>query len=572
MKNNNITKPANSGIIIRLYPTKETEEKLIFNALIRAKIWNAMVECDLQRRKRWYKFILEQISKDKGVLFDYNDYVFYEDFNALFVSANKNIRKFNKTLKDRLINDPEKFKKEYTYEEYADYYYDHRTDSLNTTDFDKEPAVIRDNKKEFKEILLILNECSKEISEYKKKYKWNDFIKMEETRENDPEPVRNYKYYRILFDNDSKCDSSLIISVMKDYDEAISAFIKQPNRGFPRKKEIHQNLTYKSQNSLKSNNLRIEKHKIESPQVGFIRLIKLPKVGFIKFGQKFDFDGTTIKSATITRSPSGKWFAAIAMNSDKKTVKPITGKTLGIDINFRNGSYLMTSSGERIQNVYDASENFQKQYKHLKSNACKMSHKKELFPVYDKEGNQVIKPNGKPKMRYSYRKRKIYKYNDIHFEKMRNIKKYYFEKLAHDIFTTYDVVTLEDIDYSESFVHNKFNTVTDTGEPETNRVIAAINKKVLHMLTFGEFKLTLIRYAVKYGKTIRLAKDDYKSTQICHKCQTVNEEAKLLPLKWTCKNCGTEHDLDYNAAMNLNALKDDECYFLVRNGVYTPKK
>lgn len=43
----------------------------------------------------------------------------------------------------------------------------------------------------------------------------------------------------------------------------------------------------------------------------------------------------------------------------------------------------------------------------------------------------------------------------------------------------------------------------------------------------------------------------YPSSKTCSRCQQVFDELRLDERAWTCTRCGTIHDRDHNAALNL---------------------
>jgi putative transposase len=54
-----------------------------------------------------------------------------------------------------------------------------------------------------------------------------------------------------------------------------------------------------------------------------------------------------------------------------------------------------------------------------------------------------------------------------------------------------------------------------------------------------------------YGRKLIKVNPFYPSSKLCSVCGYKNESLKLSDRKWKCPKCGTEHDRDYNATLNL---------------------
>ena len=53
------------------------------------------------------------------------------------------------------------------------------------------------------------------------------------------------------------------------------------------------------------------------------------------------------------------------------------------------------------------------------------------------------------------------------------------------------------------------------------------------------------------GKQIVKIDKWYPSSKTCNVCGTVNTDLTLKDREWTCEGCGTHHDRDWNAAINI---------------------
>src|SRR5699024_989761 len=75
-------------------------------------------------------------------------------------------------------------------------------------------------------------------------------------------------------------------------------------------------------------------------------IIKLPKLGFVRFAKSREVDGRII-SATIRRNPSGKYFISILVETEVSFLDK-TNKAVGIDLGITD--FAILSTGEKLDN------------------------------------------------------------------------------------------------------------------------------------------------------------------------------------------------------------------------------
>ena len=68
---------------------------------------------------------------------------------------------------------------------------------------------------------------------------------------------------------------------------------------------------------------------------------------------------------------------------------------------------------------------------------------------------------------------------------------------------------------------------------------------------FFEFRRQLAYKATMAGSSVIVADRWYPSSKLCSACGLKNQTLTLSERSWTCASCGTFHDRDQNAAMNL---------------------
>jgi len=301
-----------------------------------------------------------------------------------------------------------------------------------------------------------------------------------------------YEYKRLLpklkeeFPFLKEANSQSLQEAVKWLDRAFKNFFKGLAK-FPR---------FKSKKRINSvlipQHFRIEGDKIKIPK------LKTP----IKFKKHREIEGK-IKSISITKLPSGKFYLNVLVNREIKPL-PETDKVVAIDVGLK--SFCTLSTGEKIENPRHLS----KTEKRLKKLQRKLSGK--------------IKGSNK----YLKLQKKIAK---LH-EKIKNQRNDFLHKLSKRIVGDNQVVIVEDLNVKG---------LLQNGNLSKHIADASWRK----FITYLEYKAKL------YGRKLIKVNPFYPSSKLCSVCGYKNENLKLSDRRWVCPNCGTEHDRDYNATLNL---------------------
>lgn len=116
--------------------------------------------------------------------------------------------------------------------------------------------------------------------------------------------------YKKEFEWLKEVDSLALANAQINLQTAYNNFFKRPEVGFPKfksKKNHHYSYTTNNQ----CGNIYVSD-----------RYIKLPKIGLVRVKKHRNFDGL-IKSVTVSKTPSGKYYVSILVNQDDKEKLPI---------------------------------------------------------------------------------------------------------------------------------------------------------------------------------------------------------------------------------------------------------
>lgn len=288
-------------------------------------------------------------------------------------------------------------------------------------------------------------------------------------------------------------DCMALSNVQMNLQKAYNNFFKNPKCGYPKFKSKKSNRqTYTSSNN--TSTIRIEDGKIRLPKAGLIRASLHREIP----------QANKIKTCTITRTPSGKYFASI-MTQYEQTIPLINlDKSKAIGLDYSSGSFFVDNQGK----VADYPKFFRKSESRLAREQRRLS-----------------------KMKYgsnNYKKQRIRL--DKMYEKVAFKRNDWTHKLSKELADTWDYVCVEDINLvGLSQMLRLGKSTMDNG--------------------FGMFRTSLKYKLEDKGKKLVTISKWFPSTKMCHICG-VKRDLRLSERSWVCE-CGTVHSRDINAAINI---------------------
>lgn len=211
-----------------------------------------------------------------------------------------------------------------------------------------------------------------------------------------------------------------------------------------------------------------------------------------------------IKSATISVTPTGKYFVSILCDTKEElpTKAPIKESTIiGIDLGIKD--FAVTSEGEVFENP-----------KYLRKAQSKLKYVQRKYSKY--KGKRT--------------KKKLAK---LH-EDVVNKRKDFLHKVSTQLIRKNQTIAIE--------------TLAVKNMVKNHNLAQAINDA-----SWSTF-VTMLEYKADwYGKNILRIGRFAPSSKTCS-CGIINKDLKLADRVWTCKSCGTTHDRDILAACNIKSF------------------
>ena len=211
----------------------------------------------------------------------------------------------------------------------------------------------------------------------------------------------------------------------------------------------------------------------------------------------------TISRITIKRDNCGDYWLCITTTYTDKKPLPATGESVGADFGMKD-AYLTLSTGEKIQHPQPLKQSLNK----LRSLNKELSRKKKGSNGWWRCVRQLAEL----------------------YRKITNQRKDFHWQLASELCKKFDTISIETLNL-DGMKRLWGRKVSD--------------------LAFYQFVEILKSKCIKHKRLLKQVGQWTATTKPCSNCGFHNETLTLNDRQWTCPECGSHHDRDINAAINI---------------------
>lgn len=233
--------------------------------------------------------------------------------------------------------------------------------------------------------------------------------------------------------------------------------------------------------------------------------LDLPKIGAVKVKWSRTLP-TAPTSVTVIKDAAGRFFASFVIDTDPAAdaaAMPDTGHAIGIDLGLAH--FAVLSTGEKI----DSPRFLRRAEKKLKKAQRELSRKQKGSRNRTKGRLKVARAHAE----------------------VTDARKEFHHQLSTRLISENQGIAVEDLSV--------------TGLARTRLA------KSVHDAGWSQFVAMLEYKAARYGRTLVKIGRFEPTSQTCSTCGVVDGPKALSVREWTCAACGTTHDRDHNAALNI---------------------
>jgi putative transposase len=261
------------------------------------------------------------------------------------------------------------------------------------------------------------------------------------------------------------------------------------------------------------------------PQMGFgideQGKLSLVKIGHIKMVQHRPFKGV-VKTCTISRSPTGKWFVCFSCDEVTPAVLPASSEAVGIDVGLKTFAYL--SDGSSIDNP----RFFREEEEALARVQRRLAKEAKGIPQRRKRQKVVAR---------------------VH-ERIRWRRENFVQQASRRLVNHYELIAVEALVVRNLMRRPKTKQDAATGAylPNGAAAKAGLNKSIADA-AWSLFFAALVVKAEEAGRQVIKVPPAY-TTQTCSECGH-RQSMPLSVRRYSCAQCGIVRERDHNASLNI---------------------
>jgi putative transposase len=229
--------------------------------------------------------------------------------------------------------------------------------------------------------------------------------------------------------------------------------------------------------------------------------LKVTPFGEIAIKKHREIKGS-IKTLTLKRESSGKWFAIFTVEEEKSLTKENRGEAVGIDLGLK--TFATLSNSLKIDNP-----------RHL------MKHEEELAFMQRKFSSK--KKGSRNRKKAKIRVAKLH-------EKISDCRRDFLHKITTRLMNDYSFIALEKLASKEMSEKNYGKQINDAG-----------------WNMFANF----LAYKAEGAGCRVVFVDPENTSKMCSRCGNVRDDLTLWDRAYNCPSCGLSMDRDLNAARNI---------------------
>lgn len=322
---------------------------------------------------------------------------------------------------------------------------------------------------------------------------------------------------------DSPIPSNALSNAIRDFRKAQSAYFRKAEYGKHRPRFVS-----------KSDNVQSFHNAVPIRHMDGNRYPLSRKLGSVRIRKRdqLRYPLESLSSWTVKRE-NGTYYLVLLFDVDIQPKPPLDGQ-VGIDLGVKD--FLTLSTGEKI-NYPDRLRQLEE---NIKQEQRKLSRRRKGSSNYRKQKAVVAKA----------------------YAKLRHYREDFQHQLSHRLIEENQFIGMETLEV-RNMTQKAKKKLDANGKPARNGQSRkrAMNRSILRNGWSG--LVDKLSYKAQwYGRTLVQVDRFYPSSRLCHDCGHKYAGLQLSEREWVCERCGTLHDRDANAALNIR----DEALRLTQTG------